>query len=365
MKTIKLIDYVSKPNTKLNLANFYDVDALILSQLSYLDFSHYKNKTKIAKMLKKHQLAASKTNSRLNNEALFKTVITNDRYKHLKIYNYEEEASLLFELQFSAVTFLVNKSFIVVAFRGTDNTINGWKEDFNMGFLKEIPAQKLAVEYLEKIAKKHKRKKIIVVGHSKGGNLAFYAAMKQNSKIQKRLLKIYNLDGPDFLEEISTSEEYQNILPKCVKIVPEESVIGMILQTHQEYIIVKADGSLLEQHKLFTWQIDDETNNLIYVTSLSKSSKRIRNSLFSWFEKFNLEEREMVIDSFFDMLHVSEVQTISEFKKDLNKNLALLYGEYKESDSQTKKLLRKTLYELVKFLTINYFKTEKALDKKI
>lgn len=365
MKTINIIEFAQKDNSKLTLENFYDVDALVLSQLSYLDFSYFKNKTKLLKTSPLIKEAASKTNSQERNEKLLKAASESSRYKYLKIVRYKEEASLLSELQFSATTFVVSRKLIVVAFRGTDNTINGWKEDFNLGFLKEIPAQKLAVEYLAKIAKKYRKSKIIIVGHSKGGNLAFYAAMKQTSTIQKRFLRIYNLDGPDFLEEISASEEYQNILAKAVKIVPEESIIGMILQTHNEYVIVKATGTLLNQHKLFNWLIDEKTNNLVYVETLTKTAKKIRVSLYSFLYTFTVEEREMIVNSLFDLLKVSECTTVSDFKKDFNNNLQLMYDKYKGSDAQTKKLLRKTLFELLKFFTLNYFRSEKVLDKKI
>lgn len=364
MKTITISEFALKDNSKLTLENFYDVDALVLAKLSYLDFSYFKNKTKLSKTSSLITEAASKSNSRKANEELLAAVSEKPRYKDLKIVQYKEETSLLYELQFSATTFVVSTKLIVVAFRGTDNTINGWKEDFNLGFLKEIPAQKLAVEYLAKIAKKYWRRKIIIVGHSKGGNLAFYAAMKQKPSIQKRFLRIYNLDGPDFLEEISNSEEYRRIIPKTVKIVPEESIIGMILQTHDEYVIIKAKGTLLDQHMLFNWLIDDETNNLISVETLTKTAKKIKVSLYSFLQTFTIEERQKIVDSLFDLLQTSEHTTVSEFRKDFDKNIKLVYESYKDADAETKKLLRKTLFELLKFFTINYFKSEKALDKK-
>lgn len=365
MKTINIIDFVKKDHSKLTLENFYDVDALVLAQLTYFDYSFVRNKIKLLRASSYAKEIVSKTLSKEKKEDFFLATSKNTRYKHLKILQYKEETSLLSELQFSATSFIVNRKLIIVAFRGTDNTINGWKEDFNLGFLKEIPAQKLAVEYLAKIAKKYRRRNIIIVGHSKGGNLAFYAAMKQPLKIQNRFLRIYNLDGPDFLEEISASEEYRQILPKTIKIVPEESIIGMILQTHNEYVIVKAAGSLLDQHTLFNWLLDDETNNLVYVETLTKTAKKIKVSFYSFINKFTIEEREMIVNSLFALLKVSECTVVSDFINDFNKNIALMFDEYKASNDETKKLLRKSLFELLKFFTINYFRREKILNKKI
>ncbi|HPM08177.1 MAG TPA: DUF2974 domain-containing protein, partial [Bacilli bacterium] len=236
---------------------------------------------------------------------------------------------------------------------------------FNMVFLDEIPAQSKAVDYVKTIAKKYRFARIIITGHSKGGNLAFYAAMKQSKAVKQRIVSVYNLDGPDFRENITATADYIDLLPKVNKIVPEESIIGMILQTNNYYHIVKSDGSLFAQHKMYNWHIDSETSDLVHEDTLSKSSKKIKNSLYAWLYSFNVRDRQIIIDNFFDMLQASECTTLSEFSDNLSANIKAMYGEYKESDSETKKLIRKTFIELGKYLMSNYFTREKNLDKKV
>ena len=364
MAVINITNYARKENARLSLGNFRDADALVFAQLSYLDFSVVKKGKRLELIGEKAKLAASKSHSKEQNEELLLCVSKSLRFQNVKVANHVSETKLLFEMQFSATTFVVNRSLIVVAFRGTDDTINGWKEDFNMVFLDEIPAQTRAVEYLKATANKYRFSKIIVVGHSKGGNLAFYATMKQKDKIKNRVCSIYNLDGPDFREDISSSTEYINLLPKVIKIVPEESIIGMILQTNSYYYIVKSQGTLFAQHNLYNWQIDSETSDLLHETNLSVSSRKIKNSLYAWLNGFSVSDRQIIIDNFFDLLQISQCTTLSEFTENFKANAKLIYGEYRESDSHTKKLLRKTFLDLAKELMSNYFTREKNLEKK-
>ncbi len=364
MAIINITNYVRKENSKLNLGNFRDTDALVFAQLSYLDYAPFKNGTRFEFMSNKAKEAAAKSHSKDRNEELLLCVSKSLRYQHIKAAKYVDETNLLFEMQFSATTFIVNSHLIVVAFRGTDDTINGWKEDFNMVFLDEIPAQNKAVTYLKKIASKYRYAKIIVLGHSKGGNLAFYSTMKQTAKVRKRIVSIYNLDGPDFRENVTSSEEYSYLLSKSIKIVPEESIIGMILQTNSYFYIVKAEGTLFAQHNLFNWNIDSETSDLVHSNSLSKSSRQIKNSIYTWINSFSVDDRRIIVDSFFDMLLVSNCTTLSEFTENFKENIKLIYGEYRDSDSEKKKILRKTLLDLAKYLMANYFTREKNLDKK-
>lgn len=364
MAIINITDYVRKENVKLTLGTFSDVDALVLSQLSYIDFSLFKNGTRLELMASRAQEAAAKSHNKEKNEELLLCTSKSLRFQHLKVVKTVDEANLLYEVQFSATTYVVNRRFVVVAFRGTDNTINGWKEDFNMVFLDEIPAQSKAVAYLKKVASANRFSKIIVTGHSKGGNLAFYAAMKQTPKVQKRIVSVYNLDGPDFRENITSTREYTNLLTKVTKIVPQESIIGMILQTNQYFHIVKAEGTLFAQHNLYSWNIDSETSDLVHETSLSKSSRQIKNSVYTWINGFSVEDRQIIVDRFFDLLLASECTTLNEFTSDLKNNIKLIYGEYRESDSATKKLLRKAFLDLAKYLMANYFTREKNLDNK-
>ena len=146
------------------------------------------------------------------------------------------------EEQFSAVTILMPNGMIYVSYRGTDNTIVGWKEDLNMSFKELVPAQTTAKNYLNKIAEKYKDKQIIVGGHSKGGNLAVYAAAYCEPKIQDRIIKVYNNDGPGFCDKVVNSEEYNRILNKVHTYIPKSSIIGRLLNHKEETTDLKGSN---------------------------------------------------------------------------------------------------------------------------
>ncbi|MFA5481035.1 MAG: Mbeg1-like protein [Bacilli bacterium] len=361
MSFTNIIDYVKKADSRLNLRNFADADALVFSQLAYLDFSCFKSGTPFLKMGGKAQESAAKSHSFVQNEELLRAISLSPRFRIVKVAKHVSETNLLFEMQFSATTFLVSRGLIVVSFRGTDNTINGWKEDFNMVFIDEIPAQSKAAAYLKRVASKYPLHKIIVTGHSKGGNLAIYAAMKQTKSTKKKIVSVYSLDGPEFRKQIASSKAYLEIIPKVKKIVPEESIIGMILQINSFYYIVKSDGSLFAQHNLYNWHVDDENGELIHLEQLSKTSRRIKNSLYAWLNGFSVSDRQIIIDNFFDMMLASECETLSDFLENWKKHVKVIYGEYRESDNYTKKLLRRAFIDLAKNLLANSFASEKKI----
>jgi len=357
---INIIDYVKKEQKALSLPSFRDTDALVFAQLSYLDFSVFKNGMTLSKMGERADEAAAKSHAKTNNRDLLLAVAGSRRFKEVKVIRYVCETNLLFEMQFSATTFVINRRLIFVAFRGTDDTINGWKEDFNMVFIDEIPAQSRASAYLKSATSHYRFHKVIVGGHSKGGNLAVYSAMKQSRSLRQRISRVYSLDGPEFRDEISTSHEYTTLLPKVIKIVPESSIIGMIMQSGSYYYIVKSEGTLLAQHNLYNWHVDIELGDLVHQSALSKSSERIKSSLYYWLNGFTIEDRQIIIDAFFDMLSASNCMTLSEFSDNLMANIKIIYGEYREADDHTKKLLRRTLFNLAKYLIMSYFqKTDK------
>ena len=157
----------------------------------------------------------------------------------MKLTNYINKVDPIQEKQFSAITIIMQDKTIYVAYRGTDNTIVGWKEDFNMSFSKLVPAQTDAVNYLESVAKKYKNR-IRVGGHSKGGNLAVYAAAFCNKHVKDKIINVYNNDGPGFCDEVVNSEQYKEIIDRVHTYIPQTSIIGRLLNHEEETIILKS-----------------------------------------------------------------------------------------------------------------------------
>ena len=159
--------------------------------------------------------------------------------------------------QFAAMTFDLPDGSSYIAFRGTDATIVGWKEDFNMAFQYPVPSQAEAADYLNEAAR-HCRGKLYVGGHSKGGNLAVYAAANCRPDVSARLARVFSHDGPGFLEQALQSEAFRQVLPKIEKTLPQSSMIGMLLEHQENYKIVKSSSISIWQHNPFSWEINGD-----------------------------------------------------------------------------------------------------------
>jgi len=191
--------------------------------------------------------------SRIKN-CLFATAAS-PRFRDMVIRDYINLFDAEREMQFAAMTFVQEDDFAVVTFRGTDSTITGWKEDFNMAYSMPVPAQEQALRYLETVAPKLPSK-IYLNGHSKGGNLAEYAALKASPEIQSRIERVYILDGPGFKEGFFTEEDYAPIIDRMYKLVPIDSLIGMILESPVPLHVVPSNAKGFNQHSVFTWEIE-------------------------------------------------------------------------------------------------------------
>ena len=177
---------------------------------------------------------------------------------------------------------------MVLSFRGTDDSLIGWKEDFNMAFQYPVPAQRAASAYLDTVARLWDGP-IVLVGHSKGGNLAIYAAMNADAKVQNRIRHIYSLDGPGFPSEIVTSPAYRRIQPKVTKIVPSSSIVGMIFETPEPCRVVSSDSDGIMQHSAFTWLVDGD--QFVTEPDLSSSSQLFNEELNHWVGALTPEQR--------------------------------------------------------------------------
>ena len=203
------------------------------------------------------------------------------------------------EKQFSALTILLEGELPYVAFRGTDGTLVGWKEDFNMSFLTVVPAQKEAVQYLC-AASDSLRGRLRVGGHSKGGNLAVYASAFCGEEIQSRIESVYNHDGPGFLSEVVTREGFQRILGRVHTFVPQSSVVGMLLQHEEGCAIVHSTNTWLLQHDLYSWET--ACNGLVFTEARTRSSRFIDSTLKAWLTQMNPEDRGKLVDGVYTCL---------------------------------------------------------------
>lgn len=237
-----------------------------------------------------------------------RTVAANPRFSGLRVGAFAERFDTDEQTQTAALTFLLPDGTLVLSFRGTDDSLVGWKEDFNMAFQYPVPAQRMAADYICAVAKLWPGD-MILTGHSKGGNSAVYAAMNAPAKIRKRITAVYSLDGPGFPEHVVTSEPYLSTVSKVHKIVPDSSIIGMVLETPEPCVVVKADCEGLMQHFAFAWQVDGDA--FVHVDDIAPSSHEFNSSFNRWMTGLSREEREHAVDALFQVIHASGATTFS------------------------------------------------------
>ena len=333
----------------LKQSKFNEIDALILTRLSYFPFDQLiqPNEEATVEELSKWFEKADKSTMKIlweDDNELFPLMGKSERFGKMIVTQYVNKINPEQEKQFSATTVILPDNTIFVTYRGTDATIVGWKEDFNMCFKSHIASQKDAVEYLNTVSKKYKRP-IRIGGHSKGGNLAVYAAIFTNPKIKKRIINIYNNDGPGFDDEIIKTREYKEILPKVHTYIPQSSVIGRLLNHEEKYTVVQSIQKGIMQHDLYSWQL--EGKEFVCLEKVTNGSEIFDKTLKEWLVNITPEQRGIVIDTTFDILNTTEVEYFSELKKNWFLNIRLMLGRYKNLDDESKKVISEIVQKLV------------------
>ncbi|MFR2858233.1 DUF2974 domain-containing protein [Bifidobacterium scardovii] len=239
---------------------------------------------------------------------LYEAVARSPRFAPIRLDGYADRFSRERQMQFAAVTMLLPDGTLAVVFRGTDDTFVGWKEDFNMAFQYPVPAQHAAAEYVNGVARLW-RGPLVLLGHSKGGNLAVYAALNAPEKVAERITKVYSLDGPGFPSSVVNSPAYAAMMDRIEKIVPDSSIVGMIFETPEPCRVVRSDQQGPMQHLAFSWQVNGD--DFDYLPEVAHSSQLFNQSLNSWLESMSTEQRERTVDALFSILHASNTDSIS------------------------------------------------------
>ena len=240
---------------------------------------------------------------------LFRAVKSTRRYANVGMRAFVNVIDTQKEMQFSAVTFLPDDGTLLVAYRGTDDTLIGWKENFNMSFLPVVPAQLAAAEYLND-AVAHFAGDIRLTGHSKGGNLAVYAATHCKREIRPRILKVWSNDGPGFGEGTLNDPDYIEMRPVIKSLVPQSSVVGMLLEHDENYTVVKSRQAGLFQHDGFSWNVMGAS--FVHLHTVTGECRRIDRTLNEWIKKMTPEQREQFTDALYQLLSANNAATLSD-----------------------------------------------------
>ena len=360
-----LMDYLDwRGDLTFREAPFNEVDNLILAQLVYVEFAGIvpapgEEGTITVKEACELFFAAHDRKEIMERVSMTKTaafvlekMAQTERFCNAQLFGYINDISKEEQSQFSVVCVRLDDKSIYVSFSGTDNTIVGWRENFNMGYLSETPGQLKAVDYLNHMVKED-WKKIRVGGHSKGGNLSVYASVKCDRNIQKRIVKVYSNDGPGFSEEMIQSKEYQRMLPKIKTILPESSIVGMLLEHQEKFEVVKSSQSGIQQHDAMSWEVLG--SHFVYVEEVAPQSILLDETMKKWIFQLTKEQREEIVDTVFSMLDDAKIYTVDDFynskwKKvqELMKAKSKLSPETQELFSQALRMLWKTGNQTVK-----------------
>lgn len=240
-------------------------------------------------------------------------LLKSKRYQDVMIshfgYAYDENE----KYQFGALNFVLPDHTFVSSFRGTDNSINGWKEDFNLALTPTIPGQKLAADFLRKAMAAYPDYSFVTTGHSKGANLAVFAASVLSEEEAKRLINVYSFDGPGLSDEVFNSEGHKRIENRIIHVVPRDAAVGTILNHEKITMVVDASpkGDIVNQHDLYCWKV--KGNHFQTKKRISSESAYLSKSLNEWIEKIPLDQRKFFVQSIFDVLeeaHITKADSV-------------------------------------------------------
>lgn len=342
------------------------VDSLVFSWLAYTHLVHAHDRACSHTGIALHELLRAEDFDAMfgsswdvqgSRDLLF-AVCASPRFRTTRIAEFRFKTDASHEEQFAAMTFRLPNDALYVAFRGTDSTVVGWKEDFNMTYLSPVPAQEEARAYLEEVAAANAGP-LYVGGHSKGGNLAVYAAAMCSEGCRARIRRVFSHDGPGFHREFCADAPYRRIMPIMEKTVPKSTMIGQVLSEAPDFAptIVESDSFSLLQHNPFMWAVDVETASFIEAEGYTASSRFFNSTLDAWMNKYSLAERGRFVDALFDVIAVTGARHFSDIMADVKTNAPLMLEAVEGLDPELQQFVKDVIRSFVRTATV-----ERAAD---
>ncbi len=354
-----ILDYLDwRGDLTFDRSPFNEVDNLLLSQLVYVDLAgivpspESGEKIRIAEAARiffaTHDEQKIMERVSMTKTAMYvlKKMGESERYKDALLGGYVNDISIEEQSQFAVLCVYLGDRSLFVAFSGTDDTIVGWRENFNMGYLSATPGQKKAVAYLNEMVTIGQWK-VRVGGHSKGGNLAVYASVHCSPIVRHKIISVYSNDGPGFSREMVDSEEYQEMLPKIHTIIPESSIVGLLLEHEEEVCVVKSSNTGAGQHDAMSWEVLG--THFVYTDKVAERSVFIDETMKAWLMELDVHQREEIVCAVFEILDELNIHTVDDFThlkfsdlQEVNKIRKNLPPEKQELLNHAMKLLFKT-----------------------
>lgn len=306
-----LFDYLEWRGDMTMLENpMNEVDSLIFCAFAYFRIEKvltYLESVSIKELYKRYQKVREESLFTKNQNRLFKSLSESKRFQSVLVTHYFHIVDKEIDMQISGMTFVLPNDTLYVAFKGTDETITGWKEDFDLSYKDVIPSQKKAVSYLNEILSSFVRP-VYVGGHSKGGNLAMYASLF--CKDSDLIVKVYNNDGPGFSKKILETDNYQKGKEKIVTFIPSASIVGNIFDKDTKTFIIKSKQIGVLQHDLYSWLVLQ--NHFVYTKEMNNYAKNISNALNQALLHISNEDKQKAISFLYELLESWNVENIEK-----------------------------------------------------
>lgn len=343
---VNMLDYLDwRGDLPFSAAPFCEADNLIFAMLSFVDFSSAVSADPLGTPVKLPQVWEAVREKYPGGEnfgevvprqvnTLFERAAASARFRDVYAAGFRNVVEEDAVTQFAAVTFILPDDSLFIAFRGTDDTLVGWREDFHLSFTKPVHAQQLAADYVGEMAAVYSGP-IRTGGHSKGGNLAVYAAAFCPEHVRRRIVTAYSNDGPGFLTEIIESPEFREAEGKVVTFVPQSSVVGMLLGHNESYQVIEStEQNGILQHNPFSWVIRGPS--FVHLGGLSPDGQRHNETLAEWLEGITPEERRRFTDTVFGLLSSTGAKTVSDLSTDRLQKLGTLAKSYTALDKESR-----------------------------
>jgi hypothetical protein len=349
-----LFDYLKwRGDLSFRQSPFNPVDNIILTHVSYLPLDNIVPGIEDNKTITIAETAEAFGKAILKNPDVFESFLVSKqdpdfldalsasvRFRDMGLAGFVNQIEPDKEKQFAALTVLTGDGSSFVTYRGTDNSLVGWKEDLNMTFTAEVPAQREAVLYLERMARKISGP-LRAGGHSKGGNLAVYAASFCSGGVRKRITEIYCNDAPGFSSRVIASEGYRAIQKKIISFVPESSVVGMLFEHGENYTVVKSTQLGLLQHDIYSWEVT--YNDVIRLDKVNKQSRFIDKTIKEWIAGLDKEQRQGFAEALYNILNSTKASSIPELTADWFKNATLMIQSLTNINETSRDMVFKTI----------------------
>lgn len=343
-----LLDYLDwRGDLTLEQAPFNEVDNLILAELSFVDFRDIvpgpgEGDSVVLREAAGGFFAKFPEGEKIDMGVLVPAVIPemlrkmadSRRFGDMKLNCFVDWLDVGKGEQFAALTIETGDGALYLSFRGTDDTLAGWKEDFELACVPEVPAQKKAEQYVEAVAKRFPRKRLRLGGHSKGGNLAVYAGVYCPERIQRRITAIWSNDGPGFHTDLLDLPEHQRVAERIFSIIPKSSVVGMLLEHEEDYTVVDSDQLGFMQHDGFSWQVMGD--HFVTLRQVTRQAHLSDQELRKWVHSLSVEQRETFVNALFDVLTASGAVTLTDLKEDSFKAVGAIIKAMKDLDKETR-----------------------------